>query len=143
MGGDRHLQGAGPLRRAHRGPAAPVSEPEARGLARSAYAGKAEITAIRRFAADRSPGDLRRPRPSWQAEFADGNRVYIDADTGEVLALRTGWWRIYDFAWGLHIIDLQTREDTSNPWLWTFGGGALLSGLLGTVLLFRRRRRAR
>ena len=118
----------------------PVGVNEARALATAAFAGKDPLTELRRFAADRPPLDLRRPRPSWRARFADGTHLYLDADSGEVLALRTRWWRIYDFAWGLHIMDLQTREDTSNAWLWVFGGGSLISGLFGTFLLFRRRK---
>ena len=95
---------------------------------------------MRRFAADAAPLDLRRPRPSWQASYSDGTHIYIDADTGEVLALRTRFWRAYDFMWGLHIMDPRTREDTSNVLLWVFGGIALVSCTLGSVLLFRRRK---
>ena len=74
---------------------------EARYLAETALAGDARVTAIRRFAADQAPLELRRERPSWQAQFADGTHVYIDAETGEVLALRTRFWRAFDFMWGL------------------------------------------
>jgi hypothetical protein len=121
-------------------PLAPVSAAEAQLLVAAAWAGTAKLTALRRFPADASPGDLRQPRPSWRASFADGAHLYLDADTGAVLAVRTRWWRAYDFAWGLHIMDLQTREDTSNPFLWLFGTLALALSLLGSVLLFRRRR---
>ena len=124
-------------------PLGPVSVIEARQLAAAAFAGSSNITEVRRFAADAAPLDLRKPRPSWQARFADGTHVYIDADTGEVLALRTRFWRAYDFMWGLHIMDPRTREDTSNVLLWLFGGIALISCLLGSVLLFRRRKAAR
>ncbi len=120
-----------------------VDEAEARRIAQAAFAGKAQITAMRRFSAEAAPMDLRRPRPSWQATFADATHLYVDADTGEVLALRTRFWRAYDFMWGLHIMDLQTREETSNPFLWLFGGLAALSCLAGTVLLFRRRKTKR
>jgi nitrate reductase gamma subunit len=42
--------------------------------------------------------------------------------------------------WGLHIMDLQTREDSHNPFVIVFGSLALLGALLGTALLFRRRK---
>lgn len=121
----------------------PVGVIEARYLAETALAGNARVTAITRFAADQAPLDLRRERPSWQATFADGTNVYIDADTGEVLALRTGWWRVYDFMWGLHIMDPMGRENTSHVLLWLFGVAALITSLIGTTLLFRRRRAIR
>lgn len=121
----------------------PVEVMEARQLAEAAYAGPAALSGIRRFTADQAPLDLRRPRPSWQASFADGTHLYIDADTGEVLALRTGWWRAFDFMWGLHIMDPVGREDTSHWLLWLFGTAALVTSLFGTTLLFRRRRTAK
>lgn len=123
-------------------PLGPVAVIEARYLAETAMAGDARVTAIRRFAATDAPIDLRRERPSWQARFADGTHVYIDADTGEVLALRTGYWRAYDFMWGLHIMDPMGRENTSHFLLWLTASAALLMSLLGSTLLFRRRRRA-
>ena len=121
-------------------PLGPVAVIEARQLAEAAFAGSAKLSEIRRFTAEQSPLDLRKPRPSWQASFADGTHVFVDADTGEVLALRTRFWRAYDFMWGLHIMDPRTREDTSNVFLWLFGGIALVSCVFGTTLLFRRRK---
>jgi hypothetical protein len=120
-----------------------IAEAEARRIALDAFSGDAKLATIVRFSADQSPLDLRKPRPSWQVSFDDGTHLYIDADTGEVLALRTRWWRVYDFLWGLHIMDLETRENAHNPWVWTLGGLAFVSSLMGTALLFRRRRRAR
>ena len=55
-------------------------------------------------------------------------------------AVRTRWWRFYDFFWGLHIMDPVEREDSSHLLLWVFSVIALGSSLLGTVLLFRHRR---
>jgi hypothetical protein len=121
-------------------PLGKVDEGEAKAIATAAFAGKTPLIAMRRFTAEAAPMDLRRPRPSWQATFGDGTHIYVDATSGEVLALRTRFWRAYDFMWGLHIMDLQTREDTSNPFLWVFGGLALVSSLFGTALLFRRRK---
>jgi hypothetical protein len=124
-------------------PLGPVAVTEARVLAELAYAGKARLTAIRRFSAEQAPLDLRKPRPSWQAAFEDGTHIYIDADTGEVLALRSKWWRAYDFMWGLHIMDPMRRENTSHWLLWLFGAIGLITSIFGTALLFRRRRVAR
>jgi hypothetical protein len=118
----------------------PVGPIEARELADAAYAGKAALLGLRRFEAAQAPLDLRRPRPSWQAGYDDGTHVYIDADTGEVLALRSRWWRFYDFMWGLHIMDPMGREETSHVLLWLFGALAFAGSLFGTILLFRRRR---
>ena len=124
-------------------PLGPVDAAEARAIAATTFTGKAPLAGLTRLSASDAPLDLRKPRPSWQASYADGTHLYIDADTGEVLALRTRWWRIYDFMWGLHIMDLQTREDTSHPILILFAVLSLVGGILGTVLLFRRRKARR
>ncbi|MEN9926618.1 MAG: hypothetical protein RL268_2744 [Pseudomonadota bacterium] len=118
-----------------------VSEAEARQLSQAAFAGSAALVSMQRFSAEASPLDLRRPRPSWRATFDDGTHVYIDADTGEVLALRTEYWRFYDLMWGLHIMDPMGRENTSHALLWIFATVGIASSVLGTVLLFRRRKR--
>ena len=118
----------------------PVLEEEARALALATFAGQADLEKMTYFPSDEAPMDLRVPRNSWQAHFADGTNVYVDDTTGEVLALRTGWWRVFDFAWGLHIMDLETREDTSHPVLILFAALAIIGSLLGCVLMFRRRK---
>ena len=121
-----------------------ITETEARMLARKAYAPASPIAATTRTPADAPPLDLRRPRPAWGVAFADGARLYIDADTGSVLALRTGQWRIYDWMWGLHIMDLQGRENSSHFLLIAFAAAAFIATLLGLALLplaSRRRRR--
>ncbi|WP_417612595.1 PepSY domain-containing protein [Parasphingorhabdus sp.] len=121
----------------------PVSGAEADRLARAARSDPAEIRSVRLFPADRAPIDQRSGRPSWQVIFDDDARFYIDADTGELLAVRTKFWRAFDFMWGLHIMDLQTREDSSHPILIASAALALLGSILGFVLLFTRRQRKR
>lgn len=137
----------GALRRADASTGLPlpgVVRAEAMALADAAYRPVAAIVSATRFAADAAPLELRRPRPSWQIAFADGNHLYLDADTGSVLAIRTPQWRAYDWMWGLHIMDLGGREDTSHPILIGSAVLALFASLLAIVLLplaVRKRRR--
>ncbi|MGC1469702.1 MAG: PepSY domain-containing protein [Sphingorhabdus sp.] len=114
---------------------------EIRALAEGYYAGDSKIASIRLFPADREPKELRRGRPAWQVALADGANLYIDADSGSLLAVRTQQWRWFDFMWGLHIMDLQTREDTSHPILIGFAGLSLISLLMAFWLLIARQRR--
>lgn len=124
-------------------PLGKVSEGEARQLADAVYIGTARLIGARLFTADRAPIDLRKERPAWQVRFGDGVQVYIDAETGETLALRTRFWRVFDFFWGLHIMDPQGRENTHSPWLVVFAAMAFASILIGIImLLFRRKRTA-
>lgn len=120
-----------------------VSATEAEAIARSAFAGDARLLGVTRFSADAAPLELRRPRPSWQARFADDTHIYVDAETGAVLATRSALWRVFDVMWGLHIMDLQTREDTNHPILIGFAALAVVSILIGIVLLPLRRTKGR
>jgi hypothetical protein len=118
----------------------PVIESEARDIAAANWAGTDAPVSVTYFPADANPMDLRAGINAWQARYADGTNLYIDAATGEVVAVRTGWWRVFDFMWGLHIMDLQEREDTSHPVLIVFAVLALVTCLFGTTLMFRRRK---
>lgn len=121
---------------------APFSDVEARLLVAQHIVGGDKVTDVRATRAEDPPLDFRRPIAAWQISLADGTRVYVGRDSGEIAAVRTRWWRVFDFFWGLHIMDLQTREDTSHPLLIGFGALALVSTLLGLTLLFRRRKAA-
>jgi hypothetical protein len=118
----------------------PVIEAEARRIAEATYAGPAELDTLTYFPPDNPPMDLRAPVAAWQAHFGDGTNIYIRDATGEVMALRSSWWRVFDFMWGLHIMDLQTREDTSHPILIIFAALGVGGSLLGCILMFRRRK---
>ena len=112
----------------------------ARSIAARRIAGGDKVESVAFFEADEVPFDFRRPLPVWQVALADGTHIYVGRDTGEIEAVRTRWWRIFDFMWGLHIMDLQEREDTSHPILILFTALALIGTLMGTMLLFRRRK---
>ena len=92
--------------------------------------------------ADNPPLELRRPIAAWQVTMDDGAHFYVDAASGQIVATRTGWWRFYDFMWGLHIMDPLTREDTHNPFVILFGIVALAMSVLGTILLPKALRRS-
>jgi hypothetical protein len=112
-----------------------LSAPDAVREVMARYMGKAKVAAVTRTDPARPPLDLRRPIAAWQVRMTDGTHFYVDAGSGEVVARRTGWWRFYDFMWGLHIMDPATREDTHNPFVIGFGLLALVSTVLAIILL--------
>lgn len=108
---------------------------EGRQAALASYSGEGKLESLRFVAADKNPLELRRERPAWEADFSDGTHVFIDADSGALLAIRTGQWRLYDVMWGLHIMDLETREDTHHPILIAMAALAGIGTIFGLVLL--------
>jgi hypothetical protein len=110
------------------------------------YSGDARVRSVNRTDPQRPPIDLRRPVAAWKVVLDDGTHLYVDAGSGKVVAHRTRWWRFYDWMWGLHIMDLETREDAHNPLTIGFAIAALAMSLLALVLLplstrWRRRRK--
>lgn len=118
----------------------PLDAAAARTLVAQRITGGENVERLTLFPADKTPSDFRRPLAAWQVALADGTNVYVGRDTGEIEAVRTRWWRAFDFAWGLHIMDLSEREDTSHPVLILFAALSLSGALIGCVLMFRRRK---
>ena len=65
--------------------------------------------------------------------------VYVDPFSGEVSAIRSLQWRIWDFMWGIHIMDWVERDNIDNLWLKIFSFIALFTSLSGIILFFNRR----
>ena len=123
----------------------PVSAAEAVREVTSVYTGKSRIQSTSRTTAGDPPLELRRPIDTWKIAFDDGTNFYVDAATGQIVAKRTRWWRWFDLMWGLHIMDLETRENIHNPLVIGFAIFSVVMALLALALLpmtVRRRRKA-
>jgi hypothetical protein len=99
------------------------------------YTGEATVASTSRVDANSPPLELRKAMNGWRVAMSDGTHFYVDGGSGEIIARRTSWWRIDDFMWGLHIMDLQGREDTNNPWVVSFAVLSLGMVLLAMILL--------
>ncbi|MBB4100442.1 PepSY domain-containing protein [Sphingomonas kyeonggiensis] len=113
-----------------------LSEAEARAAAKARFTGDAEIVSAVRLTRPVQEMGKRKP-PYWQVEFAGWNRptLYIAPQTGELLARRHQLWRVFDFAWMLHIMDYRDRSDVNNPLLRVATWTALAMALTGAWLL--------
>lgn len=112
----------------------------ARRISDAALVSPGKVVSVQRYSADANPLELRRGRPAWGVRYANGVNLYVDAQSGAVLAVRTPQWRLFDLMWGLHIMDPVGREDTSHPILIGSAIVSLIGVLFGTLLLFRKRR---
>lgn len=121
-------------------PIAPITAQQADDIVEKRIVGGDKVAAVTFFEASEVPFDFRRSMPVWQVALKDGTHVYVGRDTGEIEGVRTAWWRWFDFMWGLHIMDLSERENTSHPVLILFAALAVVGSLFGSILMFRRRK---
>jgi uncharacterized iron-regulated membrane protein len=125
----------------------PLTEEEVRTRARQIYAGDDPIASIRLL--NEAPLEVQtRTPPFWQVEFERWNRptLYISPSTGELVSRRHAAWRVFDFAWMLHIMDYESRTDVNNLLLRVATVVCTVLALSGALLLiwsFRWRRRRR
>ena len=117
---------------------APLDAAAARALVAREITGGDAVERVTLFPANRTPFDFRRPPAVWQVALANGTNVYVGRDTGAIEAVRTRWWRAFDLAWGLHIMDWSARETIASWWMKAFAFGGLMMSLAGAWLLARR-----
>ena len=113
----------------------PFGASEAQREVMARYTGKARVAAVNRVDPANPPIEIRRAFDGWRVAMTDGTHFYVDAGSGEIVARRTRFWRVYDFMWGIHIMDLQGRKQTHNPWVVTFSVLTLVMVLMALVLL--------
>mgnify|MGYP006101494139 CR=1 FL=1 len=63
--------------------------------------------------------------------------VYLNMYSGEIVAIRSFQWSVWDLMWGFHIMDWQERDDINNLLLKIFSILALLSAITGILLFFK------
>lgn len=114
----------------------PPNEADIRSIARSTYTGTEEISSAALIT--QIPGEIRGRRPPlWRVEFDQWNRptLYFSPVTGELVTRRHELWRIFDFAWMLHVMGYEDRDNVNNIVLRVFTSSALLLALSGAWLL--------
>ena len=70
-------------------------------------------------------------------DVGEGINVYLNVYTGEVEAVRSVQWQIWDLMWGFHIMDWETRDDIDNLLLKIFSILALISSITGVLLFLK------
>ena len=129
-------------------PFAPIDADAAKAIVQKAWrSGPAPSATVSHVTAETT--EYRGSLPAWRVAFddAEATNVFVSAADGRIAAVRTGTWRLYDFFWGLHIMDWWGHENFNTPWLLGFAVAGLVFWIAGAVLLRfrwpRRRRRSR
>ena len=119
----------------------PINAELARNIALARQNGLGEISAINRIA--EPPREAGLSVPAWRIDFEAGDTTppvtfYINSQTGELRAVRTTAWRVYDVFWGIHIMDWSSRENFNSWWIKVTSIIAILFGLAGVYLTVHR-----
>ena len=119
----------------------PVPEALALSIAQARQSGLGEV--ISQEWLDTPPREAGLGVPAWRIDFEAGEDTppttfYINSQTGELRAVRTTMWRVFDFFWSLHIMDWSTRENFNSWWIKVTSIIALIFGITGVVLAVQR-----
>tara|TARA_B100000965_G_scaffold5478_1_gene4296 strand:+ start:1056 stop:1544 length:489 start_codon:yes stop_codon:yes gene_type:complete len=88
-----------------------------------------------------------RSLPLYKVETIDEDNkkinVYLDPYSEKIVAIRSNQWRVWDFMWGIHIMDWNERDNIGNIFLKIFSILALLSAISGIYLFFATNNRSK
>ena len=71
-----------------------------------------------------------------QTDTEDNINIYINPLTGDISAIRSDSWRLWDLFWALHIMDYQDRDNINNLLLKILSILALMTSISGIALFF-------
>ena len=88
------------------------------------------------------PREYTGPLPAYVIEYdPSALRVYIDANTGRLVTVRTNLWRTFDVLWRFHIMDITNENEFDTWWMKLIAFLSLAMVLTGIVLLIQGLRR--
>lgn len=122
----------------------PLTEEVANDVFKAGAPGLASLKGQLFLLEDNAPREYGGPLPAWVYQTdQSGERVYLDAMTGEIRAVRTTEWRLFDILWRFHIMDVTGEDSFSTWWLKVaafIGFAMVVSGLIILVQRLTRRK---
>lgn len=124
-------------------PLAPFGETDIREIALQSWRGRGEIVSAELV--ETPPREAGSSSPLWRVDFdgQDKATFWVDATRGEVRAVRTGKWRLFDVLWRFHIMDITGEDRFDSWWLKLAAFLGLTTVLFGIALLVQRALRGR
>ena len=117
----------------------PVTETEARSIVMGALATPSAIAEVAYITEENVSGHhefREKPLPAWAVRFEEGFTCYVSVNTGQLEAIRTDQWRLFDFLWMLHTMDFKGRDDINNYVLRGFSVLGIVTVASGFFLFF-------
>tara|TARA_R110001592_G_scaffold102853_4_gene290067 strand:- start:6969 stop:7694 length:726 start_codon:yes stop_codon:yes gene_type:complete len=120
----------------------PINKKQAIRAAQHFYSGNGKIEYIE-LITDNPPFELSRrvhnALPAWRVNFNDfGNpSLYISAQSGELIAKRHEFWRLFDWMFRFHAMDYKKGE-VDNSLLFWFTAFGILASISGLILMYFR-----
>jgi Na+-transporting NADH:ubiquinone oxidoreductase subunit F len=113
-----------------------LDESAIRSIAQKSYAGGGQLKAINKVEI-RNDENRGMRLPVWQLSYDDnyGSNLYLSAESGEFLGVRTDNWRIFDFFMMLHFMDFNERGNFNNGLIIFFASLLVLFSTSGMLLL--------
>lgn len=114
-----------------------LSEVEISEIAKRDYRENAIVKSIQ-LVKEQAPQEFKGSLPVYLVEMDDfrGTNLYFDPTSGEILARRNHYWRVFDFLWMLHILDFGERENFNNSLLRAFSLFSILIVVSGYGIYF-------
>ena len=124
-------------------PITPFDEADVREIALESWRGRGEIVSAELV--DSPPRESGSASPLWRVDFdgQDKATFWVDATRGEVRAVRTDKWRLFDVFWRFHIMDITGEDRFDSWWLKLAAFLGLTTVLFGIALLVQRALRGR
>jgi hypothetical protein len=117
----------------------PLSSEDATAVAQYHYAGTGPVisTMLLTDLADAPTEIQSRPLPLWQVRFDDAGSTsfYISPIHGQLVSRRHTYWRLFDIAWMLHIMDYKNRADVNNNLFRVFATLGTITAFFGMWIL--------
>ncbi|NMP14970.1 efflux RND transporter permease subunit [Thalassotalea sp. Y01] len=117
----------------------PLAEQHAVKLAKHEYTGDGEVLSAT-LIEENPPFELSERRlPAWRIDFDDfgAPAIYISAVSGDVVAKRHEWWRLFDWMFRFHVMDYEDSEIDNSLLFWVVLFG-IVAGVSGLLLTFYR-----
>jgi uncharacterized iron-regulated membrane protein len=119
----------------------PINEHEAKQIASGMMHQPSDVGAVEFVTQELISGHHEyrgKPLPAWAItlKHPENATVYVGANDGQVHAVRTNSWRVFDFLWMLHTMDFSGRDNINNYVLRAFSILGILTVMSGFLLYF-------